>query len=491
MAGPVGILNGITMLKNRERYAIWKFKMRMLLIHEELWSTVSGYADDDKTPPEVRFRNDQKALSKICLTVDGGAITHVRTATTAKIAWDALQTAFEDKSLGRKLALERKLYRYTLSDFADLESYIIAITTTAQDLADIGKKIEDSSLAAIILGGLTSRYEPLIMALEHSNIEVTSEMVKTKLLSEMSRETERDVPALRSLHKKGIICYKCRKPGHKSPNCPLKKDKPSFVYNKKEAKRETGLVVNNEEERVTNSKQVITEMSLSALESKDFNRWIVDSGATVHITPRADWFINYRPIDGGTITVANGEKLAAIGVGDVSIDTNNGVCRISDVVHVPRLNCNLLSVKQVVEKGFLVNFDKNGCNFYKTDDVSYLNNAAFHGSYSGGLVHLDCSVRLPQNIAYIVNSELSKFQLWHKRLGHLCRIGMDLLRKGLAVGVKYVEVDKEPCIPCIEGKQARKPFKRLKYKRATSALELVHTDVCGPMSTTSFKDFII
>lgn len=64
---------------------------------------------------------------------------------------------------------------------------------------------------------------------------------------------------------------------------------------------------------------------------------------------------------------------------------------------------------------------------------------------------------------------------------------MDLLRKGLATGIDYTAVDKEPCIPCIEGKQVRKPFKSLKYHKATSLLELIHTDVCGPMSTISFK----
>lgn len=63
--------------------------------------------------------------------------------------------------------------------------------STAQDLADIEKVIEDSSIAAILLGGLTAKYDPLVMAIENSNIEVFSDIVKNILLHEFSQDIER------------------------------------------------------------------------------------------------------------------------------------------------------------------------------------------------------------------------------------------------------------------------------------------------------------
>lgn len=42
-----------------------------------------------------------------------------------------------------------------------------------------------------------------------------------------------------------------------------------------------------------------------------------------------------------------------------------------------------------------------------------------------------------------------------------------------------------PCIVCAKGKQARKPFNEI-GTHATKILELIHSDVCGPMSTRSF-----
>ncbi|KOB59525.1 putative retrovirus-related pol polyprotein from transposon tnt [Operophtera brumata] len=207
--------------------------MRNYLIHEDLWSTIDGYNEGDTTSEQVKSRNDKRALAKICLTVDGSAMTHIRSAKSALEAWNALQDAYEDKGMGRRLTLERKLYRLALNDFQNIEMYINAVLSTAQDLADIGKVIEDSSIAAILLGGLTSRYEPLIMALENSNVEVSTELVKRKLLNEMSKidSTESDAAfqlknRSTDVHKlkkkKPIVCYECNKPGHKRPDCPLR-----------------------------------------------------------------------------------------------------------------------------------------------------------------------------------------------------------------------------------------------------------------------------
>jgi len=41
------------------------------------------------------------------------------------------------------------------------------------------------------------------------------------------------------------------------------------------------------------------------------------------------------------------------------------------------------------------------------------------------------------------------------------------------------------CEACIQGKQARQPFPSDGGTRAAKVLEIVHSDVCGPMKTTS------
>lgn len=467
------------LLSNRDGYSSWKFKMRNYLIHEDLWCTINGYDEGDATSEQVKSRNDKRALAKICLTVDGSAITHVRSAKSALEAWKALQDAYEDKGMGRRLALERKLYRLSLNDFQNIEMYINAVLSTAQDLADIGKVIEDASIAAILLGGLSSKYEPLIMALENSNVEVSTELVKRKLLNEMSKldstetvaafqlKNRSDIDVHKTKKKKPVVCYECNKPGHKRPDCPLR---------------------NKAKKGASPSDGGTTSFSALGSSSLEVNKWFIDSGASKHMTPRRDWFKDIKPLEGSTVTVANGQKIDCGGIGDISINTVcNVVNRIKDVAYVPKLTNNLISVKKVVDKGFTVLFDKNGCSFYKDNDFSFKGEAILHGSACGGLYTLDCTTNSHQNVAYEVHSDtLSRYLLWHKRLGHLCRIGMNQL-KNSHVGIDYTEIDKSSCVACVEGKQARKPFKTTAYKKATAKLELIHSDLCGPMSETSFQ----
>ena len=45
--------------------------------------------------------------------------------------------------------------------------------------------------------------------------------------------------------------------------------------------------------------------------------------------------------------------------------------------------------------------------------------------------------------------------------------------------------DFEVCVECIKGKQTN--IRKLGAKRAKDVLKLVHTDICGPFPTTSWK----
>ncbi|XP_028178623.1 uncharacterized protein LOC114366057, partial [Ostrinia furnacalis] len=66
--------NCIERLKGAENYSTWKFSMRMVLIHEELWDCVEAVADEDNK------KKDDKALARIALSVAPTIIPHIRTA---------------------------------------------------------------------------------------------------------------------------------------------------------------------------------------------------------------------------------------------------------------------------------------------------------------------------------------------------------------------------------------------------------------------------
>ena len=69
--------------------------------------------------------------------------------------------------------------------------------------------------------------------------------------------------------------------------------------------------------------------------------------------------------------------------------------------------------------------------------------------------------------------------LWHLRLGHINSNKIQrLIKDGL---LESLDFDKFPiCESCLEGKMTKRPF-NAKGRRAQELLELVHSDVYGPM----------
>ena len=78
-----------------------------------------------------------------------------------------------------------------------------------------------------------------------------------------------------------------------------------------------------------------------------------------------------------------------------------------------------------------------------------------------------------------VNNDSATY-LWHCRLGH---IGVKRMKKlhadGLLESLDYESFD--TCEPCLMGKMTKTPFSET-MERANDLLEIIHTEVCGPMS---------
>ena len=78
-----------------------------------------------------------------------------------------------------------------------------------------------------------------------------------------------------------------------------------------------------------------------------------------------------------------------------------------------------------------------------------------------------------------VNNHSASY-LWHCRLGHIGVKRMKKLHKdGILESLGYESFD--ACEPCLLGKMTKTPFFET-MERATDLLEIIHTDVCRPMS---------
>jgi len=78
-----------------------------------------------------------------------------------------------------------------------------------------------------------------------------------------------------------------------------------------------------------------------------------------------------------------------------------------------------------------------------------------------------------------------KTMLWHQRLRHIIEKGLQILHgKGMAEGMSNSSLDFDFYENCVYGKQNRVSFPS-SSKRAKHILELVHSDVFGPVKVPS------
>lgn len=148
-----------------------------------------------------------------------------------------------------------------------------------------------------------------------------------------------------------------------------------------------------------------------------------------------------------------------------------------DVLYVPKLSGNLFSVGAAVRRGNMVQLKKSRCYIRSKDgDLRGMGTQR-----SDGLYQLD--VEGSSLNCHCASSALVTASVWHQRLGHTTKL-KEL--KNLVNGVNF-PAEKEVlfCEACVEGKLSRKPHKQVVEISSKCKLELVHSDVCGPMQTES------
>ncbi|KAL0554273.1 hypothetical protein IC582_008190 [Cucumis melo] len=141
---------------------------------------------------------------------------------------------------------------------------------------------------------------------------------------------------------------------------------------------------------------------------------------------------------------------------------------------------NILSLGQLLEKGYNIlmkdysllikdNHDKIIAKVQMTKNIMFLLN-------------------IPTDVAQCLKSCLKDPNwIWHLRFRHLNFHGLRLLaRKNMVKGLPYIKHPDQLCEGCLHGKQSRKSFPQESSSRARRPLELVHTDLCGPIKPSSF-----
>lgn len=90
-------------------------------------------------------------------------------------------------------------------------------------------------------------------------------------------------------------------------------------------------------------------------------RSLIDSGCSNHLTHKFSAFIIYKPLNGKSIEVFDGQLIRIYGIGTIQLEACKHVLKIQDVYYVPKASHNLPSVGQLISKGLNITF--NGASY--------------------------------------------------------------------------------------------------------------------------------
>src|SRR5271163_673564 len=168
-------------------------------------------------------------------------------------------------------------------------------------------------------------------------------------------------------------------------------------------------------------------------------------------------------------------KSTHIGTVDIDVGVHE---KLQNVLYVPELQHNLLSVRALTKDGGKdVIFKKDGTVETVDDD----NNSYKIGQAIGDLYQLT-----DQN-ALSARSTNDEYSLWHHRFGHAGRNVIMSLSKfvnGLE-NVKFTPLERV-CGGCARAKSHRQPF-GVATNQSKEILGRIHSDLCGPMPTPSVR----
>ena len=220
---------------------------------------------------------------------------HIKGCTGLSEAWETLCNIHETKSLSNILFLKRMFFTIKMEEGTDILQHIHKVKSLADQLLVLEVPLRGEDVVMTLFDSLPPSFDYQIMAFETRNFkELTMEFVTARLVHEESKGKEKEPhgnnSAMVSRHGKGStsdskneprVCFICGKSSHIACHCWHKKD--NVKNNANNAKVED---VKHDHLFVVGDGACNTSM----------HEWLIDSGATQHMTFHKEAFDFYESI---------------------------------------------------------------------------------------------------------------------------------------------------------------------------------------------------
>jgi len=506
---------------DERHYEQWEVKFLGYMRLQKLKDTI--------LPPEgteVDDAKNEEAFAELIQFLDDKSLSLVMrdAVDNGKRALEILRDHYAGKGKPRIISLYTELTSLVKKSSESVTDYVIRAETAATALNNAGESISDSLLIAMILKGLPECYKPFVVVVTQSDKKQTFAEFKAALRSfedtERARVSTVDDSVMKAVYDRprvnnsgpsatgagnhgNIVCYKCKQIGHIARFCDKKKLWCSFCHSDthtdstcrskskvNKAQKDRVQLANATEEhssfvfKLTNSYSDVPDSRPRSM--------LVDCGATAHIITDESRFISFdesfQP-DKHYVELANGMKSnnTALARGDATVQIKDAEGRwinatLENALFIPSYPHDIFSVQSATTRGATVTFQPDHA------ELVYKDGTKFNILKNGRLYYLDVCDAISRDCVDCVNYARDVND-WHEILGH-CSYDDILKLEGVVDGMQVTGKPGKPgdCNVCLLGKMTqgrnRKP-----RARSTMPLQLVHTDLAGPIEPVSADGF--
>lgn len=200
--------------------------------------------------------------------------------------------------------------------------------------------------------------------------------------------------------------------------------------------------------------------------------WILDIGATDHITFNISLFLDYKSIVHNPVSLPDGSQANASISGTVAISP---FLTLHNVLYIPSFHVNLVYIAKHVESNvFFVQFSVNSCHILQNNSKAmigianmqrglYILNFAYHHSSFSSIRNNSCNT-------------------WNLILGDVSYLGLQVISKKITFITCNNKLD--PCDSCHFAKKRKLPFSN-STSFSSDPFNILHVDLWNTFSTIS------
>eukprot|EP00253_Pinus_taeda_P018693 PITA_18693 len=354
----VGMFNTQLPQFNGKNYDYWDITMKVVFASQDLWEFVEyGFEEpaneeefNELTQAEKELlksnkKKDSKALVFLYQAVHESVFPRIAAAKTSREAWKTLKTAYQgmERVKTTKLQLLRKDFEnLRMKESDNIDSFFTQAIGLVTQIRSHGETLEERRIVEKLLRVLPSKFDVIVTTIEEtkdlSNFSVDE--LHASLITHEQRLSRNENSSLEQAFKTQMSFGRGRGQGSGNKRGRGKSQNRGGRNNPANAQ---GRGSNPNQNQGHGSSQ------------QSDNIMLKDKG-NISMFSALDQNVKSE------VTLGTDSKISVMGKGEVKIFTKKGEKKtIADVYYVPGMRCNLLSIGQLVHKGYNVFFKNDVC----------------------------------------------------------------------------------------------------------------------------------